>query len=209
MWYRLAGLVVPFGERTDNPPSGFQVCRELIAPGAFGPETLASNALCRFTVNHRDAVDGAAITFLNEHHGLYATILVPRNSDTTTLMQQQAQWKGVSIGFDESDIGESIDWPSCTRVLWRVGFISQVSLVLGEKRPAYPGTWMAEYGPDAIARAKAENEGARVRKWGPDYRSRLPRAWWATPRQSPQLEQALCARDPEREISARFGELPR
>jgi HK97 family phage prohead protease len=196
--YRLIGMAVPFGERSTNPTadSGF---RERVESGAFDQRALDDASVTRVAVNHkRPWIEDAEVSLHNAHSGLYCVISMPNNAAARSLMRQRQQWTGMSIAFTKGDCDDQMHWPSCTRVITRVGWLSHISICVGDSRPAYSGTWISEHSPEALARVKAENHAALVRMYGANYRE-MREELWAPPLQSTAMEAVLRTHQPDRD----------
>jgi len=197
--YRLIGCAVPYCVQTTNPivPNG--VGRERIERGAFDQQALDDAWLCHVTVNHRKpAIPDAQVSLINGHVGLHFMIDLPDNRAARELMAPRSQWRGVSIGFLHNDCDAHMDWPTLTNCIVRIGWLTQLAIAVDDCRPAYPGTWVAPYSPDAVERVRRANHESLVARLGDDYKERWPRESWAPPLQSTRLEAELHAREPER-----------
>jgi phage head maturation protease len=198
----LLGRAVPFGRKSELGAAAFHL---QIERGAFDQATLDQARDCRFNVNHtRETVTGARVNWVNTASGLYAHITLPESRSAQLVMELRHQWRGLSIEFDFDDAAAFIDWPSCTRILRRVSAIKGLSLMISSE-PWFADTWLAERA-EGLTRMRAEHEAALVAAWGQDYK-RLPRSYWTLPLQARHIEEALCARDPDRALMIRFGEL--
>jgi phage head maturation protease len=197
--FRLFGMAVPFGERTANPLVPGNFVFEAFARGAFNQQTLDDGWLSRLAVNHkRPFIEDAEISLHNSYAGIFFNVTMPRNAQARALMDQRASWRGVSIAFLKADVDAEISWPTNTRIITKVGFISHVSICVGDSRPAYSSTWVSEYSPAALERMKRENHEALERIYGADYRTKWPKENWDAPLQSTSAEAVLCTKDPER-----------
>jgi len=212
---KLIGLLVPY-DVPSREVEGF-VFSEMVLHGAFGPAVLSdvSAQFCLVAVNHqRDRrIPGAKVRFVNKHKGLYVALFLPPCTATSRLLSERATWRGLSIGFDRATAVWSREyWKSpMLAKLTHVDMITCVSVVTGDKTPAYGDTWISEYSPSAVQRVRDENRQQLLATWGADY-ERLPVSWWCDPLQGPELEAAMAERgitdrDRERTHLVRLGEV--
>src|SRR5688500_19481992 len=154
MLARLFGCAAPYGIATRNPiiPNG--VGLERIEPGAFDQQCLDDAVLTHVNVNHsKPGIPDASVRLLNYHSGLYFSISLPNNAESRALMRQRSEWQGVSIGWLIPDAVTQMHWPTSTNLVLRIGFVTNVAIIVGsDRKPAYPSTWIDEFSDAAVNR---------------------------------------------------------
>jgi len=201
------GLAFPY----DQPTTGFVRrrggdLRELISRGAVSPAALAAHCT-GFQVNHRldHLMPGTTLTFFNSRVGVYFRASVPDSPILRGLLAARESWRGISLAYDPASAKHAVDWPTCTRWVSRIEYISEISIIVGDRRPAYAATWVTTDRERALARMREELHVARWGALGPKYRA-MPRE--ILPRQSPRVEAMVRARDPNRALLDAYGEIP-
>jgi len=212
-FHKFLGRALPFGEKSAIPFSDRLALCTIVTRGAFAQDVLdEATRSCHVRINHdsRQRISGASVRFTQANSGLYVYLTLPGDDPTSEeLFHCRDEWQGLSVQWPHKHQEAYDDWDRvCAEVVMRIASLTEVSLVVGEHRPRFGGTWIEPYGPKAIARMKRENAQALIQEFGTDYTRCVPKALWL-PIQPSSIEAVLQARFPERtqfvERGAVFG----